>query len=217
MKYFYLYIALFFVIVVHSQTTDSIPNTVTDTTLVYNIQLEEVVVTKKNKDLEEAIRRYKILKKRVYKTYPYAKKTAEKLVQLNETMLQLKTKKEKKKYFKIVEKYLTQEFEPKLKKLSRKDGRILVKLIHRQTGLSTFNLIKEYKSGWKAFWSNNTAKLFKINLKQEYNPFDVVEDYYIENILVNAFKKGRLLSQESVQNIDLETLTNSWKEKEKSK
>jgi len=73
-------------------------------------------------------------------------------------MAKLKTQKEKKKYFKLVEKYLNEEFEPKLKKLSRKQGQILVKLIYRQTGKTTFDLIKDYKSGWKAFWSNNTAK-----------------------------------------------------------
>ncbi len=47
---------------------------------------------------------------------------------------------------------------PAPKKIIRKDGQILVKLIHRQTGISTFDLIKEYKSGWKAFWANSAAK-----------------------------------------------------------
>ena len=56
--------------------------------------------------------------------------------------LKLKTEKKKKKYFKIAEKYLNDEFEPKLKKLSQKQGQILVKLIHRQTGQTTFDLIK---------------------------------------------------------------------------
>ena len=60
-------------------------------------------------------------------------------------MVKLKNDRDKKKYFKIVEKYLAEEFEPRLKKLSRKDGQILVKLIHRQTGTSTFDLIKEYR------------------------------------------------------------------------
>ena len=134
-------------------------------------------------------------------------------MQLNATMAKLQTKKEKKKYFKIVEKYLQEEFEPKLKKLSRKDGQILVKLINRQTGETTFDLIKEYKSGWKAFWSNNTAKLFDINIKEEYKPYDRLEDFHIESILVTAFRQGSLENQAPAKPIDLTQLAATWKEK----
>ena len=134
-------------------------------------------------------------------------------MQINETMAKLKTNKEKKKYFKLVENYLQEEFEPKLKKLSRKDGQILVKLINRQTGSTTFDLIKDYKSGWKAFWSSNTAKLFNINLKTKYSPFDVPEDFYIESILVTAFKEKHLAPQPSAKDIDLKKLAATWREK----
>ena len=133
-------------------------------------------------------------------------------------MAKLKTNKEKKKYFKLVENYLQEEFEPKLKKLSRKDGQILVKLIYRQAGATTFDLIKDYKSGWKAFWSSNTAKLFDINLKTKYNPYDVLEDFYIESILVTAFKEKQLIQQPSAKDIDLKKLALTWREKiEKAK
>jgi len=172
------------------------------------------VVSKNNiSGLDEERKKLLILKRRVYKTYPYAKLTSEKLLQLNATMAKLQTKKEKKKYFKIVEKYLQEEFEPKLKKLSRKDGQILVKLINRQTGETTFDLIKEYKSGWKAFWSNNTAKLFDINIKEEYKPYDRLEDFHIESILVTAFRQGSLENQAPAKPIDLTQLAATWKEK----
>ena len=128
-------------------------------------------------------------------------------------MDKLKTKKEKKRYFKIVEKYLEEEFEPRLKKLSRKDGQILVKLIYRQTGETTFDLIKEYKSGWKAFWSNNTAKLFDINIKEDYQPFNELEDFYIETILVKAFNDVSLERQAAAKPIDIISLANIWREK----
>jgi hypothetical protein len=145
--------------------------------------------------------------------YPYAKLTAEKLTQLNETMNKLKTTKEKKKYFKIVEKYLEEEFEPRLKKLSRNDGKILVKLIHRQTGESTFDLIKHYKSGWKAFWANSTARMFSINLRATYKPYDEIEDYNIEAILYTAFRQGQLSRQEASTPINIDNLNKHWKSK----
>ncbi|WP_130736838.1 DUF4294 domain-containing protein [Flavobacterium sp. J27] len=210
------YLVLFFILIVTSikaQVEENLQMTAQDSTLLYSIQLEEIVVSKNDvSGLDEEKKKLLILKRRVYKTYPYAKLTSEKLLQIKATMAKLKTKKEKKKYFKIVEKYLQEEFEPRLKKLSRKDGQILVKLINRQTGETTFDLIKEYKSGWKAFWSNNTAKLFDINIKEEYKPYDEIEDFHIENILITAFSKGHLVNQVAAKPIDFENLKATWRE-----
>ncbi|AWA30760.1 DUF4294 domain-containing protein [Flavobacterium magnum] len=178
------------------------------------ISLDEVVIdTRKSKLDAEARRQFAILQRRVYKVYPYAKNTATNLTALNAGMAKMKSKKDKKKYFKIVEDYLDNQFKPQLKKLSRKDGQILVKLIYRQTGSSTYDLIREYKSGWKAFWSNNTARLFDINLKTEYKPGDVGEDYLIETILERAFQSGRLQRQDAAFAIDLTTLKAYWSDK----
>jgi Domain of unknown function (DUF4294) len=173
------------------------------------IQLDEVVITKEKLD-PEARKQFLLLQNRVYKTYPYAKIAAERLTTMNKTMDGLKTEKEKKKYFKIVENYMSNEFEGQLKKLSRKQGQILVKLIHRQTGFSTFTLIKDYKSGWKAFWSNNTARLFDIKLKTKYEPYAVNEDFLIETILYRAFNRGRLVNQPSANPVDIDELTTHW-------
>ena len=125
-------------------------------------------------------------------------------------MDKLKSNREKKKYFKIVEDFMENEFKAKLKKLSRKQGQILVKLIHRQTGISTYDLIKDYKSGWKAFWSNSTARLFDINLKETYQPYDNNEDFLIETILYRAFVNGRLVEQKSSNPVDIDELNTYW-------
>ncbi|RZK12304.1 MAG: DUF4294 domain-containing protein [Flavobacterium sp.] len=178
------------------------------------ILLEEVIINPNQIKIDEAAKkRFLILQRRVYKVYPYAKTASERLTQLNKGMASLKTNKEKKKYFKITEKYITDEFEAQLKKLSRKDGQILVKLIHRQTGNTTFDLIKDLKSGFKAFVSNTTAKLFDINLKTEYDPMEVNEDYLIETILTRAFKNKRLVEQQSAFAINYEDVSDHWIEK----
>ncbi|MGO4906340.1 DUF4294 domain-containing protein [Flavobacterium sp. W20_MBD1_R3] len=173
------------------------------------IQLPEVIIYKGKTD-PEARKQFLLLQSRVYKTYPYAKLASERLSNLNKGMANLKTNKEKKRYFKIVESYLNDEFEAKLKKLSRKQGQILVKLIHRQTGTTTYELVKNLKSGWKAFWSNTAASMFDINLKTKYAPFDVNEDYFIETILVRAFDSGRLQNQNPAKPVDYGNLTDSW-------
>jgi hypothetical protein len=180
-----------------------------DTILNDTIQLPELVVFKEKLD-PEAKKQFLILQNRVYKTYPYAKLASERLTILNKGMAALHTSKEKKKYFKIVEDYLSNEFESKLKKLSRKQGQILVKLIHRQTGTTTYDLVKNLKSGWKAFWSNTAASMFDINLKTKYAPYDVNEDYLIETILVRAFESGRLQNQKPASPVDYDSLTDSW-------
>lgn len=173
------------------------------------IQLPEILIYKGKTD-PEARKQFLLLQSRVYKTYPYAKLASERLTILNKGMAKLKTNKEKKRYFKIVETYLSDEFETKLKKLSRKQGQILVKLIHRQTGTTTFELVKNLKSGWKAFWSNTAASMFDINLKTKYDPLVVNEDYLIETILVRAFDSGRLQNQNPAKPVDYGNLTDSW-------
>ena len=183
-----------------------------DTILNDTIELPEIIVRKEKLDIE-ARKQFQLLQNRVLKVYPFAKITAERLTALNRGMANLKTEKEKKKYFKIVENYLTNEFEAKLKKLSRKQGQILVKLIHRQTGSTTYDLITNLKSGWKAFWSNVTAKLFDINLKTKYDPYQNNEDYLIESILVYAFETGRLQNQPPAIKVDFDNLSSVWQAK----
>jgi hypothetical protein len=183
-----------------------------DSILNDTILLPEIVIRKEKLDLE-AKKQFLILQNRVYKTYPYAKLASERLTALNRGMTNLKTNKEKKKYFKIVEDYLSNEFEAKLKKLSRKQGQILVKLIHRQTGTTTYELVSSLKSGWKAFWANTTARMFDINLKTKYAPYEVNEDYLIETILVRGFESGRLMNQKPATPVDYDNLTDFWQSK----
>lgn len=183
-----------------------------DTILNDTIELPEIIIRKEKLDIE-ARKQFLLLQNRVYKAYPYAKITSERLTALNKGMENLKSEKEKKKYFKIVENYLTNEFEAKLKKLSRKQGQILVKLIHRQTGTTTYDLITNLKSGWKAFWSNVTARMFDINLKTKYDPYENNEDYLIESILVYAFETGRLSNQPPAVKVDFNDLSTTWQVK----
>lgn len=212
-RYLFLSISLFFYSYIYSQVTnDTIGTQVQDTSVVFKTQMEEMFIGKDKAYMEE-MERIKKIQRRVFKVYPYAKLAAENLKILNANMAKLKTEREKKKYFKIVENYLENEFEDRLKKFSRKEGQVLVKLIHRQTGETTFKLVKDLKSGWKAFWSNNTARLFDINLKEEYDPMNELDDFYIEGMLIKAFKEGKLQRQDPAKPIDLAELSATWKER----
>ena len=167
------------------------------------IELDEVLLLKKLKFKTSYDRRYYYwFRKKTLKAYPFAKLASERLEVLNERVDNIKSKRKKRIYTKRIQKYLEGEFTDQLKKLTRTEGRILIKLIHRQTGNTAFNLVKDLRSGWKAFWYNSTANLFKLSLKEEYDPINIEEDYLIEDILQRAFVDGNLIQQPSKLNFN---------------
>ncbi|WP_299116467.1 DUF4294 domain-containing protein [uncultured Winogradskyella sp.] len=182
---------------------DSIPVT--------EIELDEVLMLPNLSFADRDARiRYIILRRKTLKVYPYAKLAAERLETLQKRLDKLKRKREKKKYAKVIQKYIQDEFSAELKKLTKTEGQILVKLIHRQTGKTTFELVKELRNGWKAFWYNNTASLFDISLKKKFSPIEVEEDYLIEDILQRAFQNEQLAQQNAAFEIDFYACVNKW-------
>ena len=151
------------------------------------IDLKEVVIYKPVvfADNKERLN-YFVLKRKVLKVYPYAKMASERLAKLNDRLNKIKSKRKKKKYTKMLEKFLQEELTAELKKLTRTEGQILVKLIYRETGSTAFSLVRELRNGFRAFTYNTIAKVFKISLKEEYNPLKVREDLFIEDILRNS-------------------------------
>ena len=214
----YLVLLLFFSVLVVAQDFeenalvmiegDSLPS--------YGIPLKEVVVFQplRFKDREE-LNRYLILRRRVLRVYPYAKLAAERLTVLNERLDQINSKRGKKKYMKRLEDFVYKEFEDELKKLSKSQGKILIRLVHRQTGSTTYDLVKELRNGWKAFFYQTTASLFSLSLKEEYDPAELLEDYLIEDILQRAFADQYLIEQPPAVEYDLNDLYQNWKDKAK--
>lgn len=181
-----------------------------------SIELDEVFLFGKLEfeSYEEKLRYY-ILRRKTLKVYPYAKLASERLVDLNDRLTRIKSKRKRKRYTKVVQRYIEEEFSAELKKLTRTEGQILVKLIYRQTGTTSYELVKDLRSGWRAFWYQTTAKMFKISIKEEFHPESIHEDYLIEDILQRAFAADKLERQESVLDYDYATLTNKWKASKK--
>jgi len=127
-------------------------------------------------------RKYFRLLRKLKKVLPYAKKAGKILVNINDTISKLKTEKEKKKYIKKADKHLQEEFAGKLKKLTFSEGRLLIKLIHRETGKTVYDLVKNLRGSWTAWFWQTVAKLFGSNLKKKYRPKS--KDKLIENIIV---------------------------------
>ena len=219
MKLTLYYIILLLPAIIYSQNTvnDSISDYIKisgDTIVRGSISLNEVLLLPKRpfKNSEE-IRKYLILKRKTIKVYPYSVMASNRLNSLNERLLSIKTKRQRKRYTKIVQKFLENELTPELSKLTQSEGQILIKLIHRQTGISTYNLIKRLRNGIRAFIYNTTAKFFNMNLKVEFNPENDITDYYIEDILQRGIRDKVIEYNKPYISYDLFELKNIWGEK----
>ncbi|NQX82133.1 MAG: DUF4294 domain-containing protein [Flavobacteriaceae bacterium] len=170
------------------------------------IKLEEVKLLGKIKfkSIEER-NHYRWFRMKVRRAYPYSVLVAENLTKLNDELDTIKRSRDKKRHIKKIQKFLKEDFEPKLKKLTRTEGRILIKLIHRHTGHTTYDLVKSLRSKWRAFWYQTTAVVFRLSLKTEYKPKEVAEDIMIEDILQRDFLKARLEDIDKVK-IDIKNI-----------
>lgn len=147
------------------------------------VELEEVRVYKASDfDYLSHKRRDQRLVRNVKKAYPYAKIAGRKLKELDEELLKLKTEAEQEEYIKRAEKEIMREFEKEVKKLTITQGIILVKLIDRETGHTSYEVIKDLKGRFTAFFWQGIARIFGNNLKAEYNPDG--EDAKIEDIVL---------------------------------
>ena len=147
-----------------------------------HVMLNEIAVFPRTKNMsKKELRQYTILEFRVKKVYPIAKVAAIKLQEYNRVYLSFNKEKERKEYIKRIEKELFSEFETEIRTMSIQQGRILIKLIDRETGRSSYEIIKEFKGGFSAFFWQGVARLFGHNLKSEYDA--AVEDRQIEYIV----------------------------------
>lgn len=175
------------------------------------VELNEVQLIKKLEFKTYKDKRYYYwFRKKVLRAYPYAKLAAERLNVLNARLDGISSKRKKRRYVKRVQKYMEKEFTEQLKKLTRTEGRILIKLIHRETGVVVYDLVKDLRSGWKAFWYNTTANLFKLSLKIPYDPTVNREDYMIEDVLQRAWRDNLIELESPKLAFDYFKIPKTW-------
>jgi hypothetical protein len=114
--------------------------------------------------------RYDRLVYNVKKVYPYAKLAGAKLKEYKTILKAFPTEKERKIFIKRAEKELEAEFGDEIKGLTFSQGKILIKLIYRETGNSTFDIIKDLRGSFSAFIWQTLARIFGYNLKTMYDP-----------------------------------------------
>jgi hypothetical protein len=147
------------------------------------LELPEVSVYEK-RDFEYLYlkRRYRRMILNIKKAYPYARIAGVRLKELDDHLVTLDSEKERKEYIDLAEKEIMTEFEKDVRHLTVTQGIILVKLIDRETGRTSYQVIKELKGGFTAFFWQGIARIFGNNLKTEYDPAD--QDKVMEDIVL---------------------------------
>lgn len=149
------------------------------------IQLRNVYIFpslnfKSKKEWQEYYR----LVRNVKKTLPIAREINRAIIETYEYLETLPNKKAKEKHLKRVEKGLKEQYTPRMKKLTFAQGKLLIKLVDRQSNQSSFELVKAFMGPFKAGFYQTFAALFGASLKKEYNPEKNKEDKLTERIIL---------------------------------
>lgn len=163
-------------------TTDFMMGFVKNNDTIIHKNIKEVYVLPRNFKNKRVERRYWRYANKVKKVYPYAVKARELLKKYEPEYNKLEKQRDKRKLMKKLERELLAEHKEELKRWSISDGRILLKLIHRETEQTPYNLIRDFRGDVSAVFWQGIARIFKNNLKDEYDPEE--EDKWLEEIVV---------------------------------
>jgi hypothetical protein len=162
---------------------DTLPFIIQNNDTIFLLEIPEIIIQKPPTfQSQRDYRRYERLIRNVKKVYPYAKMAGVKYKEVEAHMLTLKTEKEKKAYLKVVEKEIMDQYEPELKLLTITQGRILLKLIDREIGETSYDLLKDLKGSFSAVFWQTLARIFGHNLKSEFDPTG--EDKLLNEVLI---------------------------------
>ena len=154
------------------------------------IEIKEVTIQARSQRARRSeYRQYEKLVSNIKKVYPYALIVRVKLEEINEELVNYPSERERKRFLRDVEKDVLGEYRKDIEKMTITQGRLLIKLIDRETQNTSYTLIREYRGKFSAAFWQSVARLFGTNLKEEYDPYG--EDALIEAI-INEIDAGRL-------------------------
>lgn len=151
-----------------------------DTT--YTVKVKPVVYFSERKFKNNRERnKYNRLARHVIKVYPYAKTINNIFKETEFVLAHMDNEREKKQYIKLKEKQLKKEFEDDIREMTYTQGRILIKLVDRETGHTTYELVRHFKGDMSAIFWQSIARIFSTNLKYEFDAKG--DDKWIEEIV----------------------------------
>lgn len=166
-----------------------------DGELLGEADLNDVVITstfptsKEQKHGQEQLQAWLRLRWNVHKVYPYAKKVAQIREQIAYEMNSLPPNSKKREYVKQKEQELFAKYEDKVRHMTRDQGKVLLKLIHRETHVTMYDMIRDNKSGVNAAFWQGVAFLFSVNLKSTYdrNGADTQIEWFVRELEAGGY------------------------------
>lgn len=156
------------------------------------VEIKEVTIVARPTSVNakrSVFRKYQRLVDNIKKVYPYALMVRRTLGEVNEEMKGMETERERKDYIKDIEKKVFGEYEDDMRNMTFTQGKLLIKLIDRETQNTSYDLIKDYRGKLSAAFWQGIARIFGTNLKEEYDAFG--DDALIE-LIINEIEEGRI-------------------------
>ncbi|MCX8532433.1 DUF4294 domain-containing protein [Chryseobacterium luquanense] len=156
------------------------------------VVMDELVLLNKPKFNNQLDKNYYFfLNKKLYRVYPLFLTALQQYRDIQGEMNNLDTA-AKRKYVKDRQNMLADQYEKQLRDLTTTEGQVFAKLLNRATGKNVFEIIKELRGGWSAFWWNVKGKMADIDLKDRYNPHKNRTDEFLESLLQSNWNSGYL-------------------------
>ena len=190
-RIFFILLCLSFIWVAQAQEKSTVKEFTVigkDTIIISKVPEVEILAFKNH---DEKLR-YFILKRKVIKVYPYALEAKLKLAAIKMGLDSIPKRRHRKRYTKEIANWIKEEYAQQLKQLTMSEGRVLVKLIYRETQFTSYDIVKSYRGRFNAFFWQTFAKLYEKDLKSRYDPINKREDMLIEHIILQAKIEGKL-------------------------
>lgn len=156
------------------------------------VVMDELVLVNRPKFNNQLDRNYYyFLNKKLYRVYPLFVTALQQYRDIQKDMNDLDSK-AKRKYVRERQNMLAEQYEKQLRDLTTTEGQVFAKLMNRATGKNVYEIIKELRGGFSAFWWNLKGKVADINLKDEYNPHKNRTDEFLESLLQSNWNSGYL-------------------------
>ncbi|SIP86396.1 protein of unknown function [Chryseobacterium sp. RU37D] len=156
------------------------------------IVMDELVLVNKPRFNNQLDRNYYFfLNKKLNRVYPLFLTALEQYRGIQKEMTDLDNK-AKRKYIRDRQNILADQYEKQLRDLTTTEGQVFAKLMNRATGKNVYEIIKELRGGWSAFWWNVKGKMADIDLKEKYDPHTNRTDEYLESLLQSNWNSGYL-------------------------
>lgn len=156
------------------------------------VVMDELILANKpkfNNDLDRNY--YYFLNKKLYRVYPLFLNALDQYRSIQKEVASM-SREEQRKVIRARQSLLADEYEAQIKNLTTTEGRVFTKLMHRATGKTVFEIIKELRGNWSAFWWNVKGNIADVSIKEPYDPYKNRTDLYLESLLQSNWNSGYL-------------------------